>query len=89
MKRPLPTIHQLSDFAPILGQPLGRDSVFKQLEGFALWKVQKAFATDHNLPTLFEPKPSSEVKRGGDRRGSNPQQPEPQSGALPLSYGRH
>lgn len=25
----------------------------------------------------------------GDRRGLNPQQPEPQSGALPLSYGRH
>ena len=25
----------------------------------------------------------------GDRRGSNPQQPEPQSGALPLSYGHH
>ena len=25
----------------------------------------------------------------GDRRDSNPQQPEPQSGALPLSYGHH
>jgi hypothetical protein len=25
--------------------------------------------------------------RAGDRRDSNPQQPEPQSGALPLSYG--
>ena len=25
----------------------------------------------------------------GDRRGSNPQRPEPQSGALPLNYGHH
>ena len=25
----------------------------------------------------------------GGRRDSNPQQPEPQSGALPLSYGHH
>src|SRR5260370_42134567 len=25
----------------------------------------------------------------GDRRDSNPQHPEPQSGALPLSYGHH
>jgi hypothetical protein len=31
-----------------------------------------------------------EIQAGwGDRRGSNPQQPEPQSGALPLSYGHH
>ena len=28
-------------------------------------------------------------KKMGDRRDSNPQQPEPQSGALPLSYGHH
>ena len=28
-----------------------------------------------------------EKQRLGGRRGSNPQQPEPQSGALPLSYG--
>jgi hypothetical protein len=28
------------------------------------------------------------LKPGG-RRDSNPQQPEPQSGALPLSYGHH
>jgi len=28
-------------------------------------------------------------KGWGDRRDSNPQQPEPQSGALPLSYGHH
>jgi hypothetical protein len=27
------------------------------------------------------------AKFWGGRRGSNPQQPEPQSGALPLSYG--
>ena len=30
---------------------------------------------------------SSWEKGWGDRRDSNPQQPEPQSGALPLSYG--
>src|SRR5438477_4904345 len=28
-------------------------------------------------------------KETGGRRDSNPQQPEPQSGALPLSYGHH
>src|SRR6267142_4266399 len=27
--------------------------------------------------------------KAGGRRDSNPQQPEPQSGALPLSYGHH
>src|SRR4030095_14747668 len=32
--------------------------------------------------------PSLQQKPGG-RRDSNPQQPEPQSGALPLSYGHH
>ena len=31
----------------------------------------------------------SPLKSWGDRRDSNPQQPEPQSGALPLSYGHH
>ena len=25
----------------------------------------------------------------GERRGSNPQQPDPQSGALPLNYSHH
>ena len=29
------------------------------------------------------------VKKWGERRDSNPQQPEPQSGALPLSYAHH
>ena len=29
------------------------------------------------------------LRRWGDRRDSNPQHPEPQSGALPLSYGHH
>jgi hypothetical protein len=29
------------------------------------------------------------AKKWGGRRDSNPQQPEPQSGALPLSYGHH
>ena len=28
-------------------------------------------------------------KKWGDRRDSNPQQPESQSGALPLNYGHH
>src|ERR1043166_7014306 len=28
-------------------------------------------------------------EKPGGRRDSNPQQPEPQSGALPLSYGHH
>jgi hypothetical protein len=28
-------------------------------------------------------------RQWGDRRDSNPQQPEPQSGALPLSYDHH
>ncbi len=34
---------------------------------------------------------TSVLRRGkwGDRRGSNPQQPESQSGTLPLSYGHH
>src|ERR1700730_2199723 len=32
--------------------------------------------------------PKSKIKMGG-RRDSNPQQPEPQSGALPLSYDHH
>ncbi len=31
----------------------------------------------------------NEGKKWGDRRDSNPQQPEPQSGALPLNYGHH
>ena len=31
----------------------------------------------------------SEIRRWGDRRDSNPQQPESQSGALPLNYGHH
>src|SRR5437762_3219225 len=30
-----------------------------------------------------------EFAKPGGRRDSNPQQPEPQSGALPLSYGHH
>jgi hypothetical protein len=30
-----------------------------------------------------------EFENLGGRRDSNPQQPEPQSGALPLSYGHH
>jgi hypothetical protein len=30
-----------------------------------------------------------ELAEAGGRRDSNPQQPEPQSGALPLSYGHH
>src|SRR5438270_648014 len=30
-----------------------------------------------------------ELAKPGGRRDSNPQQPEPQSGALPLSYGHH
>jgi hypothetical protein len=34
----------------------------------------------HSLITIHAP------KKGG-QRDSNPQQPEPQSGALPLSYG--
>ena len=29
------------------------------------------------------------IRRWGDRRDSNPQQPESQSGALPLNYGHH
>ena len=29
------------------------------------------------------------MKKWGDRRDSNPQQPESQSGALPLNYGHH
>src|SRR5213593_674735 len=29
------------------------------------------------------------LRSWGGRRDSNPQQPEPQSGALPLSYGHH
>jgi hypothetical protein len=32
--------------------------------------------------------PKSKMEMGG-RRDSNPQQPEPQSGALPLSYDHH
>ncbi len=38
-----------------------------------------------------ESEASGQERRGrwGDRRDSNPQQPEPQSGALPLSYGHH
>src|SRR6266487_937288 len=32
---------------------------------------------------------SSHYEHAGGRRDSNPQQPEPQSGALPLSYGHH
>src|SRR5439155_24341045 len=31
----------------------------------------------------------SPSRKKGGRRDSNPQQPEPQSGALPLSYGHH
>ncbi len=30
-----------------------------------------------------------ELRKQGGQRDSNPQQPEPQSGALPLSYGHH
>src|SRR5204863_7650452 len=30
-----------------------------------------------------------EFRKQGGQRDSNPQQPEPQSGALPLSYGHH
>lgn len=49
---------------------------------------------------LFDDRPPNQIisrngtwlfergRRGG-RRDSNPQQPEPQSGALPLSYGHH
>ena len=49
----------------------------------------KSLFTDINLPTKPGAKTSSEEKEGGDRRDSNPQQPVPQTGALPLSYGRH
>lgn len=34
----------------------------------------------------LEKPPPKEAARPGGRRDSNPQQPEPQSGALPLSY---
>ena len=39
-------------------------------------------------PNLKIENPKSKMRWGG-RRDSNPQQPEPQSGALPLSYDHH
>src|SRR6478672_695453 len=40
-------------------------------------------------PKSFALNEGLEFPEPGGRRDSNPQQPEPQSGALPLSYGHH
>ena len=46
--------------------------------------IAEAAILSEKSPT---PNERSESESWGDRRDSNPQQPEPQSGALPLSYG--
>jgi hypothetical protein len=43
----------------------------------------------YDKPTIGNRKSKIENCWPGGRRDSNPQQPEPQSGALPLSYGHH
>jgi hypothetical protein len=52
-------------------------------------RTQK-FSSRYQVTSESIPNPNSPIRnRKGDRRDSNPQQPESQSGTLPLSYGHH
>jgi hypothetical protein len=62
----------------------GRVTIYRDLERLP------SPASKNQWPKVNDkPAPRSNDRTWGGRRDSNPQQPEPQSGALPLNYGHH
>lgn len=80
--------HRKLDYGPwTIGG--GKRADYKSLASLATNKIELRNSDSQHVSS-HKPIPivHSPIKTG-DRRDSNPQQPGPQPGALPLSYGHH